>query len=419
MINSSEFVTSAHPDRLADSLAAYLIDAIRRQDGMNSHAAVEVFLTHNKVIFSGEVTTTLNITDEYLRDIVRVVYADSGYLPQMRKWWTIDECILAEDVEIVNELQQQSPDIALGTTSKGSDSGWNDQGVYFSSSENSNDLHLGMPMLLATMIGEYLQQLSRKSIMSGSPVILGPDIKVVVSMALKDDMYTPLSLNAITIAQSHAKCSSDTVVSFVKDNVSALVTTFCNQYKIPCVMTDADWVINGTGRFVVHGQVSDTSMTGRKISVNHPSAGPIYACKMIGGGSLVKDYSHASDFLLNVASRFISNVITSSNLSSYCVVGCAGAIGHKGLQSIFIYGNEALNEEPINASIVEFFSNSIKWTPLGINKLFSLDNSSFNFYQVVLNNFFGHPNCQPWDSPMLINAFSTKLVNFLHHNRHN
>lgn len=390
-LSSSEFVSPSHPDRVADDLAAKVIDDIQHKDGVSSHAAIEVFLTRDTVIFSGEAVTSLQITDDYLREVVRYVFDKCGYIPEMRRFWIKDEVVLADDIQIENRIVPQSPDIALGTTDKAEESGWNDQGIYFSSADNSNDKLLGYPMYVATLIGENLHALSRQTIKYSDeyPVVLGPDIKVVVTCEVKEDGFTPIQVTALTIAVAHASVSN---IGVVREVVKGFVSYILFENSIS-VSDDCQWVINGTGRFVVMGSVSDTSMTGRKISVNHPSAGPLWCNKMIGGGSLVKPW-HASDLILNIASRYVANHIVRSGLSSYAVVGCAGAIGQKGLQSLFIKGDEYF-DEVYGVPVTEYFKNSLEWTPYALAKRFCFFNEGFDFNQIVHGNFFG--NSQPWE----------------------
>ena len=174
---SSEFVTVAHPDRLADLLAAKVIQDIQAKDGPNSHAAIEVFLTHKQIIFAGEATTTLEINDKYLRQVAAACYDRAGYIHSMRKYWNESQVVLPEDLEIVNQIEAQSKDIAIGTTDLGEDSGYNDQGIFYSSADLTTGSKLGAAHALATAIGESLFKVSRQSILSGKGVILGPDIK--------------------------------------------------------------------------------------------------------------------------------------------------------------------------------------------------------------------------------------------------
>lgn len=385
--SASEMVNVAHPDRLADLLASIVINDIQHKDREKSHAAVEVFITHDKVIFSGEVKTTLNINDDYLRHVVEQGYSRAGYLPKMREFWTTDEVMLASDMKIENSIQLQSPDIALGTTDKGEDTGWNDQNISFSSSEGTNAKHLGFPMMIATEINDMLAALSFESITKGLPRVYGPDIKVVVTVKTLEDGFNPVEITGITIAIPH---TSKQDIEDVRSDIKSAVETFIEnrqQFWSCPIAKDCKWVINGTGRFVVHGNLGDTSMTGRKISVNHPSAGPVWSNKMIGGGSMIKP-AHASDLLLPLVSRLIANLLVDAELTSYAVVGIACGIGQKDIQSIFIHGDDAFESNPeFVAKVEDWIKANISISPASLIKRFQL--FDIDFSEVVERNFFG------------------------------
>lgn len=404
---SSEFVTTAHPDRLADLMAAQIIQDIQAKDGPVSHAAIEVFLTHKEIIFAGEATTSLKLDDKYLNKVAVDCYNRAGYVHEMRRFWTAEQVVLPEDLTIVNRIESQSADIALGTTDRGEESGYNDQGIFFSSADNTTQSHLGAAHAIATMIGEKLFALSRESIQSCQDFVFGPDIKVVVTTSLAENQMNPVEITAITIAQSHSEVTD---IDDVRRIVKAVAEKVCDDCKVK-IAYNCKWVINGTGRFVIHGQVSDTSMTGRKISVNLPSAGPWYASKNCGGGSMIK-CAHASDLILPLAARFIANVIVCSGLSSFAVVGCSGAIGQNELQSLSIYGDENFNKW-YNERVRKFFLNKLDWSPISLANLFCFFESDFDFSEVVKNNFYGHPSCQPWESEKLILYWSGKLHDYL------
>jgi len=400
--SSSEFCSSGHPDRLADNIAAIVINDIQKKDGPKSHAAIEVFITHDSVIIAGEATTSLELTKQYLAQVVERAYELSGYLPEMRQYWKKEEVMLAKDMKIINKVSPQSIDIALGTTDKGEDTGWNDQGIMFSSSENTNDARIGTPMLVAIMIGEYLQKYSRESILAErADFRIGPDNKCIVTCDVEEDGFTPKCISAITIAvPHHAEADTEKFNSYIKE----LVLNYLNEQAsvIKCTVSpDCKWVINGTGRFVCHGNVADTSMTGRKISVNHPSAGPLWCNKMIGGGSLVKPF-HASDLILNVTARFIANVLVRAGLTKYAVVGVACSIGKKEIQSMFIHGDESF-EKNVNRkdAITAYFHQNFDWTPIALVTKFGFFSEGFDFGRIVNDNFFGKQN-QPWDNDELI-----------------
>jgi len=406
--SSSEYVSAGHPDRVADNIAAEIINAIQKQDGPTSHAAIEVFLTHTQCIISGEATTTLPLTYAFLRKCVNSAFHNSGYLKEARNYWTKKELALASNLEIVNNIQAQSPDIAIATTSEGIHSGWNDQGVYFSSADNSTPARIGFSHAVADLIGNYWFNYSHYSITEGTYAhIFGPDIKVVVTTEVKEDGFTPIAITDITIAIPHTAYDDPADVrEFVKEQTIIELA----RRSLP-LAKNLRFTINGTGCYVSHGCIADTSMTGRKISVNHPSAGPVWANKMIGGGSLTKPW-HASDLLLNVAARFVANVVVASELSSYAIVGISGAIGQKSLQSLFIKGDD--NFDKIDANLIlDFFYCNIDWSPSGIAILFGMFTDKFNFSDVVLTNYFGRHQYQPWEDRDLIECYASELRAFL------
>lgn len=405
--SSTEVVSSGHPDRLADNCAAALIDRIQKKDGPNSHAAVEVAIANDKLIFSGEVTTSLDITQSLLREVAEEAYTKSGYIPAFRKYFTKSQCALLDDMEIYNFIHSQSPDIALGTTDQGVDSGFNDQGVFYSTSDNTTPNHVGILHQIAHEICRALQGEALNSVLvrKDPTRVLGVDNKTIVTGKFSSDAYTLLEITAITIAVAH---SEETPTENVREIVLSVIDPILHKYHF--TMSSEDILINGTGRFVVHGSVGDSSCQGRKLSVNTPSAGPIYMYKNLGGGSKIKPW-HASDFLLDVYSRFIANVIVASNLSDYALVGTSCAIGQKNLQSISIIGDKKFNEFTNYDKIVSFFSQDV--TPKYLANLFGLFSDNFSFLECVDYNFYGYPSKHPWDNPTLIDEWSHKLIDYL------
>lgn len=411
-LSSSEFVSLGHPDRLSDLIASMVIDDIQHKDGWSSHAAIEVFLTHDTVVFSGEATTTLSIDIPYLRKTLTRAFRRAGYFSEMRKFWSKKEVCLPSNLFVVNNIQAQSVDIALGTTDKKQESGYNDQGIAMSSAENTNKFMLGVPHLLSMEISKQLSYISRTTILNDSTrkdlkVVLGPDNKVVVTLEVKEDGFTPICVKGVTIAVSHDATSEiESVRKVAKD---AAIRVF-NQNNIQ-ISEDCIWTINGTGRFVIHGNISDTSMTGRKLSVSNPSAGPLWSNKLIGGGALVKPF-HASDFLLNVASRLVSNTIVSLGLSSYAVTLVSCSIGSVKPQSVQIIGDSKFMKKYYE-KCQEFFTNQFDWSVFGLTQQFGIFESKFDFSECVAENFFGSAYTHPWDNEKLISIWKNKLKNFL------
>ena len=100
---TSESVAVGHPDKVCDTVADAVLDAIISQDP-NSRVACEVSVCTDYMLIMGEVTTTANVDVEKIaRETVRKIgYDKEG----------IGFC--ADTVKIDVRLNKQSPDIALG-----------------------------------------------------------------------------------------------------------------------------------------------------------------------------------------------------------------------------------------------------------------------------------------------------------------
>lgn len=394
MLISSEYVTLGHPDRLCDTIAANLINRIQKKDGVNSHAAVEVFASNDTVVFGGEVKTSLKINKKLLKEILKESFIDCGYIPERRNLFTKDEVYLATDTKIINKIHAQSPDIAIATTDKKNKTGFNDQGIFFGSYDSLTPNGQGVAKYLAQSFGDYLFNKSKENI------CLGSDIKIVFTINVDDkDMYTPKSIEHVTVAIPNKNITNiDAFVNNqykywvinitknleIKNKYSRLHKMLCNSFP--------DIKVNGTGRYVNHGYHSDASMTGRKLAVNNMSAGPVYSQCQCGGGSYIKPF-HASDFLLPMAGNMIAKAIVDSGYSDYANVALACTIGSTHVDSICITGDTKFNKnKKLINNITDYFKKA-NLSPECLAKNWGYPNS-FDFYSIAKSNFVGD-SC-PW-----------------------
>lgn len=377
MIHTSEYVSPAHPDRLADCIAAKIIDEITKKDGLNSHAAIEVFITNNKIIVGGEATTSINLTPSYLEPLIREVVVDIGYNSSLRKkGFSIREVYTANDYSIESYVIPQSPDISQGVSIS---KGFNDNGIFFGYAENSNPLKLGLAHAIASELGEFLynESLNDKS-------IFGPDIKTLITVN-NDNLVTDItvSIPSTPIAE----------LETVTKTVNSLINKFVEQTDWCKTDDNVRIIINGTGKYSVHGSHGDSGLTGRKIVVNGSGG---YAPN--GGGSQIKGFT-ASDALLNFAARWIAKSIVASNVASKCTVALACAIGQKHLQSISfeLDGKEPSKEEYQN--ILSKINDTVtEWSPAFFNSIWGCYRES-RFYDVVKSNFYGKK--QDWEIDLI------------------
>ena len=197
-LQTAEYISAGHPDFLADNIAAKLINEIYKHDGRAAHAALECFIVggHGNapiIHIGGEATTTLDLAGPIAAEWIRESVRRCGYDAANQQRFGPKNVLRDTDYNIQISVNRQSPDIARGV---GYDRGWNDQGIYFGYSDNSNSTRLGLAHAIAKFICTKLFEQSRGN------SNYGPDIKTLVSVKYKNES-TPLYITDITIAQSH------------------------------------------------------------------------------------------------------------------------------------------------------------------------------------------------------------------------
>jgi S-adenosylmethionine synthetase len=386
----SEWVSVGHPDRTADYIASRIITEIYKKDGKNAHAAIEIALFDNKVIIGGEVRTTLPMTPEYWTPIVREAIDRIGYNKEYRNKFSKDDCYISEDYEVQVYVNQQSPDIAKGTTDKAdTEPGWNDQGTYVGYCSTEFDTHgLSIPHYIATSFGNYLYNHALND------STLGIDIKTLV---IYKEYKNIQKVSNITVA-----------IPFIKDSPSELVMNLFEGWmltqpqSINQLFSDGvNFLVNGTGIYKRHGSLGDSGVTGRKLVVNQCGN---YAA----GGSMIKPIL-ASDRLLNLYARHISKVICDSGLSKEVMVELSASIGQAYLESIKI---TCIDKTRDFCDKLEQYFLSIPVSPNILNnKWKTLERN--NYDEAVFNNFFGSTDytIEPWEE--VTNEEKADLLEFI------
>src|SRR6266481_4262305 len=111
-IFTSESVSEGHPDKMADQIS----DAVLKYDPMG-RVACEVLVTTGICVVAGEITTTTYVD---VPKLAREVITDIGFTDAA---FGFD----AKTCGILNTIQSQSPDIAMGVDTGGA----GDQGLMF------------------------------------------------------------------------------------------------------------------------------------------------------------------------------------------------------------------------------------------------------------------------------------------------
>jgi S-adenosylmethionine synthetase len=381
---TSEWVSPGHPDRSADQIAARLITEIYKEFGPSAHAALEVMLAdapdRGPVIIVGGETS---VDPEWMKKkgfgFAKKALLECGYDEANQKKFGKGNTAKASDYDFIEITNKQSPDIARGV---GIDKGWNDQGIYFGYAENTNPYEIGYSFAVARFIGEKLFALRKDK--SGT---CGTDVKTLVSV--KYDETGPKKITDITIAIPTTLPEKE-----VLKTIADYITRIAKKYKwILPIDKDVRWIINGTGRYVKHGPLADSGLTGRKIICSGGGSGG-YAPH--GGGSAIKP-PYASDRLLPLFARLIAKTVVDAKLSKNCTVSLSGAIGQKTLQSLDIEGAD------LDSKKITVIKKWVKKTfpiisPHALNKLFKTFELN-NFDKAVFTDLIGgDKKIQPWEN---------------------
>jgi S-adenosylmethionine synthetase len=293
---TSESVTEGHPDKVADHVSDAVLDAVLAQDP-TARVACEVLVTTGICAIAGEITTTATID---VPSIARKTIADIGYTDAA---FGYD----ARTCGVLNLIQTQSPDIAMGVDTGGA----GDQGLMFGYACDETPELMPLPIQMAHRLCEKLSQVRR----AGTLTYLRPDGKSQVSVEYVAGK--PTRIDAVVISTQHGDDVST-------EQLRADVRKYIIDAVIPQNMVDANtkYHINPTGRFVIGGPHGDTGLTGRKIIVDSYGGMGRH-----GGGAFSGKDPTKVDRSACYMARYIAKNIVASGLASRAEVQLAYAIG--------------------------------------------------------------------------------------------
>jgi S-adenosylmethionine synthetase len=330
---TSESVTEGHPDKVADHISDAVLDAVLAQDP-TARVACEVLVTTGICAVAGEITTTAHID---VPSIARKTIADIGYTDAA---FGFD----AKTCGVLNLIQTQSPDIAMGVDTGGA----GDQGLMFGYACNETPELMPLPIQMAHRLCEKLSKVRR----AGTLKYLRPDGKSQVSVEYVAGK--PTRIDAVVISTQHGDDVST-------EQLRADVRKFVIDPVIPQNMVDANtkYHINPTGRFVIGGPHGDTGLTGRKIIVDSYGGMGRH-----GGGAFSGKDPTKVDRSACYMARYIAKNIVASGLASRAEVQLAYAIGVAEPVSVMVnsFGTGAIPEDAMEDLIRATFP----LTPKGI-----------------------------------------------------
>jgi S-adenosylmethionine synthetase len=382
---TSEVVSPGHPDKCADIIADSIVDKLIIGDS-KSRVASEVFVAGKHVVIGGEVTTRTQVTTEDYKQIVHDALAKIGY--NGNPYFTKQECLHPEDVEVQVLLNRQSPDINQGVDQDDGETGAGDQGIMFGYADCETDSYMPSAITYARMLMQKVYDYAL-----ANPQELGVDIKTQVTMdyGKKDNFENckPQKIHTIVVS---APCVASMDIITVRKLIQGLI----DDSGLPTDLYDKnDCIIhiNPTGKYVSHSSLHDSGLTGRKLIVD--SFG---GYSPIGGGAQSsKDYTKVDRSGL-YASRYIAKHIVASGLAKKCVVQLSYAIGVAKPTSVAVdcYGTNTSKDDD---ELSQFIMDNFPLTPNWITSKFSLDKPSkdtFLYADVAARGQVGQSD-YPWE----------------------
>ncbi|MDT8337777.1 MAG: methionine adenosyltransferase [Sulfurimonas sp.] len=383
---TSEVVSPGHPDKCADIIADSIVDKLIIGDP-KSRVASEVFVAGKHIVIGGEVTSKTRITTEDYKKIVHDALVNIGY--DGNPYFTKEECLHPEDIELQVLLNAQSPDINQGVDQEDGEIGAGDQGIMFGYADIETKNFMPSAITYARVLMEKVYNYAK-----ANPSKLGVDIKTQVTMdyGKKENFEScrPQKIHTIVVS---APCVNTMDINSVRKLIGELI----DDSGLPSELYDKNNCIihiNPTGKYVSHSSLHDSGLTGRKLIVDSFGG---YA--PIGGGAQSsKDYTKVDRSGL-YAARYIAKHIVAAGLAKKALVQISYAIGVAKPTSVTVdtYGTviNGLDDDKLS----EFVLNNFPLTPNWITRKFSLDMPSketFLYADVAARGQVGQSD-YPWE----------------------
>ena len=225
---SNEIVFAGHPDKVCDQISDAILTKYLKQDP-DSRCGIEVMGTHDTVYVSGEITSKAE--GIVIEDIVNEVLKNNKY----------------PEAKVVNNLNTQSADIALGVDAGGA----GDQGMMFgyACDETPQMLPLAQVILQRFALAYDMFAHTEDSLYT--------DGKAQITGEYDCMTHRLLRIKDFTISYANDEENREVMDEVIK----TMAKQICDEYRIPI----ETFHINPTGKFSIWGFEADTGLTGRKI----------------------------------------------------------------------------------------------------------------------------------------------------------
>jgi len=329
---TSESVTEGHPDKMCDKISDAVLDAVLENDP-TGRVACETLVTTGLCMIAGEITTTQKLN---FVDIAREMIAEIGYTDASMGYDS-------KTCAVLNALDRQSPDIAMGVDTGGA----GDQGLMFGYACDETEELMPLPIMLAHKLARQLTEVRR----AGGIDYLRPDGKSQVTVQYEEGK--PVRIDAVVVSTQHAEIDQAQLRADIKAKVIHPI--------LPEGMIDdlTKYHINPTGNFVIGGPHGDAGLTGRKIIVDTYGGMGRH-----GGGAFSGKDPTKVDRSACYMARHIAKNIVAAGLASRCEVQLAYAIGVVDPVSVMVdsFGTGTIDDVRLSSIVRDVFP----LTPKGI-----------------------------------------------------
>lgn len=378
---TSESVSEGHPDKLCDQISDAILDYCLANDP-NSRVACECFVTTEKLIIGGEITSSAK--PDYER-IARDVMRNIGYTDKKLG-------IGADSCEIEVLVKHQSKDIAQGVDQEVQGAG--DQGIMFGYATNESEGYMPLALVIAHKLVRYASNLRKL----GAFKWARPDMKAQVTMDYTDP--NDVRIDTVLMSVQHdPDFNEKEFKKFIYEEIMQHVVESFGLNK------DFKYLINPTGRFVTGGPEGDTGLTGRKIIVDTYGGSARHG----GGAFSGKDPSKVDRSAAYMA-RYVAKNLVASGVADRLEVQLSYAIGVAKPLSINVEGFGTLKVDV--SKVLEIIEKIFDLTPAGIIKAFSLTKPTFKYQDLASYGHFGRPDLDlPWEKLDKVDVIKKLLEN--------
>ena len=373
-LRMAESVCEGHPDKLADLIADKLLDACLEKDPF-ARTSFEVMVTTGLVTVGGELSTEAFID---VPRIVRSAIKEVGYTePELG--FDADTC------GVIQTLDEQSPEIALGISSEGA----GDTAIVVGYAVKEAPNLMPWPITIAHSITKTVSEYRK----IGKLPFLRPDGKCLVVMDYEDGK--PKKVTAVYLYVQH-----DPDISLRQ--LRNLLTEEVILKLLPehLLSPDTKIEVNPSGRFVFGGPAADTGITGRKI------VSDAYGDIGFSGGSAFsgKDPTK-TDRAGSYMARYIAKNIVAAGLAQKCLVqiGYAFGLSEPVAFDIETFGTEKVDKD----KLVEVVKKLFPLKPLEIIEYLDLRKPIYS--QTAVYGQFGKEKL-PWEKTDMVDKLKEELL---------